>query len=93
MTPRAPRRSEVLTTWRRMLFSTWIIAGLVAAAFAMIGGPIMSSDGASGTALIALVSPLAMLIFIVSGLAWLMLLISSKRESPKGGRSEPSTSP
>ncbi len=72
-------RGALLTKWRRALFYTWIIAAIVAAAAAMIGGPLVSTDGVDGTRFIALVSPAAMAVFLVSGLIWLALLVFSHR--------------
>lgn len=72
-------RHELLTTWRRGLFYTWVIAAIVAAATAMIAGPIVSSDGADGTTWIALVSPAAMAVFVITGAIWLALLAISHR--------------
>lgn len=74
-----PNRREMLGGWRRALFYTWIIAAIVAALTAMIGGPVASTDGSVGTMWIALVSPIAMAIFLVSALAWLVLLVVSHR--------------
>jgi hypothetical protein len=78
MTP-IPERRELLTAWRRSLFYVWVIAAIIAAFTAMIAGPLVSTDGAEGTKWVALVSPAAMAVFVVTGLAWLALLVSSHR--------------
>ena len=72
-----PSRHDLLGRWRRGLFYTWIVAALVAALAAMIAGPIVSIDGAEGTSAVALISPIAMAIFIVTGMSWLVLLVLS----------------
>ncbi len=72
-----PSRRNLLGRWRRGLFYTWIVAALVAALAAMIAGPIVSIDGAEGTSAVALISPIAMAIFIVTGMSWLVLLVLS----------------
>lgn len=69
----------LLTKWRRVLFYVWVGAAIIAATAAMIGGPIMSTDGTDGTRFIALVSPVAMAVFIITGLAWLALLVTTHR--------------
>ena len=74
-----PDRNDMLTRWRRVLFYVWGVAAMIAAVAALIAGPIASFDGASGTAAVALISPLAMFVFIVTGLAWLVLLVLSHR--------------
>ncbi len=67
-------RNELLTTWRRGLFYVWVVAAIVAAAAAMIGGPLVATDGVDGTKWVALVSPAAISVFVVTGIAWLALL-------------------
>lgn len=72
-------RHEMLTMWRRRLFGFWVTASLLVAALAVVGGPMLSTDGSDGTAWIAVLSPIAMTLFVVSGLAWLVLLMRSSR--------------
>lgn len=72
-------RHELLTTWRRWLFYVWVVAAGVAAAAAMIAGPIVSSDGSDGTSWVALLSPAAMAVFVLTGITWLALLAISHR--------------
>lgn len=79
----AINRHEMLTIWRRRLFGFWVAASLLVAALAVVGGPMLSTDGADGTAWIALLSPIAMTLFVVSGLAWLVLLMRSSRRSTR----------
>lgn len=74
-----PSRTELLTRWRRGLFYIWIGAALIAVFTAMIGGPLASTDGANGTSAIALIAPVAMAVFLLSGLTWLALLVLSHR--------------
>lgn len=74
-----PDRPTVIGPWRRILFRTWIVAGALVALIVLIGGPIVSADGADGTRWIAIASPIAMAIFILSALGWLALLITSRR--------------
>ena len=69
----------VLTTWRKRLFYVWVVAAALAAIAVLIGGPIASTDGVDGTSAIALISPLAMLVFLVSGVTWLALLVLTHR--------------
>lgn len=72
-------RNEVLTIWRRRLFYVWVGAAIIAASVALLAGPVVTADGADGTGWVALVSPAAMAVFLVSGLAWLALLVMSHR--------------
>jgi len=72
-------RRELLTVWRRWLFYVWVIAAIIAAAAAMLAGPLVSVDGVEGTKWVALVSPASMFVFVVTGLAWLVLLVMSHR--------------
>lgn len=72
-------RRELLTVWRHWLFYVWVIAAMVAAITAMVAGPLVSTDGADGTKWVALISPAAMLIFVVTGITWLVLLVLSHR--------------
>lgn len=77
-----PDRNYALTTLRRGLFMTWIVAAIVVAALAMLAGPVASRDGVDGTSAVALLSPLAMLVFVVTGLAWLAILVLSRGTKP-----------
>lgn len=87
-------RKSLLTRWRRALFVVWIVTGIVAALLASVAGPIVSTDGSDGTAVIALISPLAMFIFLATGLAWIVLLVLSKRsERADRKKHHPSTVP
>lgn len=79
-------RREMLTTWRRRLFVFWVAASILVAALAVVGGPVFSTDGADDTAWVALLSPIAMMLFVVSGLAWLVLLMRSSRRSTRNSR-------
>lgn len=89
-----PDRKNLLNRWRRALFAVWIVTGIVVASFVSIGGPMVSTDGADGTAVIALATPIAMLVFMASGLAWMILLVLSKRNQSEDGRKHhPSTIP
>ena len=72
-------RHELLTVWRQRLFYVWVIAAIIAGAAAMLAGPMISADGSAGTKWIALISPAAMGVFLITGLAWLALLVSSHR--------------
>jgi hypothetical protein len=72
-------RHEMLTIWRRRLFIFWIVVSAAIALFAIIGGPLLSTDGSDETRWVALLSPLAMALFVLSGVAWLVLLIASHR--------------
>ena len=72
-------RRQLLTVWRHRLFYLWVVAAMVTAGAAMIAGPIVSSDGVDGTTWVALLSPLAMAIFLISSVAWLALLVISHR--------------
>lgn len=47
---------------------------------AAFGGPIISSTGSDGTTPIALMAPLAMFVLIVTGIGWLVLLVTSRRK-------------
>lgn len=72
-------RHQMLSVWRRRLFYLWVAAAMIAAAAAMIASPIVIADGVAGTQWVALVSPAAMAVFIVTGLAWLALLVATHR--------------
>jgi hypothetical protein len=74
-----PGRRNLVAGWRKALFVTWIVAASAAALVAAVLGPIVSADGADGTTLVALVSPLCMLVFLVAALLWLALLVLSAR--------------
>jgi len=74
-----PDRRTVIGPWRRIMFRVWVVAGAVVALIVLVGGPIVSAEGAEGTRWIAIASPIAMAIFILSGLGWLALLITSRR--------------
>lgn len=89
-----PDRKSLLTRWRRALFAVWIVTGIVVALLATVAGPIVSTDGSDGTAVIALASPIAMIIFLATGLAWIILLVLSRRSSPdEREKHHPSTVP
>ena len=72
--PEGPARN-----WRRRMFWIWIAASIVVALTAMVGGPLVSADGSDGTAWIALLSPVAMAVFILTGVTWLVLVFFSQR--------------
>ncbi|MBU1210205.1 MAG: hypothetical protein KJ587_02910 [Alphaproteobacteria bacterium] len=72
-------RRELLTVWRRRLFYLWVGAAIIAGFAAMLAGPIVISDGSDGTTWVALISPAAMAVFVISGIAWLALLVASHR--------------
>jgi hypothetical protein len=72
-------RTELLTVWRRRLFYVWVGAAIIAAIAAMMAGPAVSTDGVDGTMWVALISPVAMTIFLVSGVTWLALLVFGHR--------------
>jgi hypothetical protein len=72
-------RHEILTIWRRRLFTFWIVVSAVIGLFIVVGGPLLSTDGSDGTRWVALLSPLAMALFVLSGVAWLVLLVVSQR--------------
>ena len=73
-------RSRTSDYWRRGVFWIWVVASIVVALIAMIGGPLVSTDGSDGTAWIALVSPIAMAVFVLTGVTWLVLLMFSRRQ-------------
>ena len=73
-------RREMLTVWRRRVFYIWVAASIAVALVAMIGGPLVSTDGSEGTRWIAFVSPAVMALFVISGLGWLVLLMYSQRK-------------
>jgi hypothetical protein len=72
-------RKIVLGRWRRVLFFTWLAAGIVIAAVLLIGGPMVGPDGASAPAMIAYLPMAATAIFALSGLAWLIAVYVSRR--------------
>ena len=72
-------RRELLTVWQRRLFYVWITAALIAVIDAMFGGPIASTDETDGTMWVALISPAAMFIFLLTGFTWLVMLVLSHR--------------
>ena len=77
-------RRAVLGRWRRVLFYTWVASSIVIAAILLIGGPMVAPDGTSAPAAIAYLPLVAMFIFAVSGIGWLVALAVSTR-----GRSGP----
>jgi hypothetical protein len=85
---RKPDRSELLGRWRQLLFYTWVVAAMVALIAAAVGGPLTSTDGTDGTSVIAIISPIAMAVFLITGLAWLVLLVFYNR-SPYEQRPPP----
>lgn len=75
-------RRAVLGRWRRILFYTWVASSIVIAAILLIGGPMVAPDGTSAPAAIAYLPLLAMFIFAVSGIGWLIALAASRPQRP-----------
>jgi hypothetical protein len=73
-----PSNQALRGKWRRRLFWAWIVAAAAVAAYIALGGPITTFVG-EGKPLVALALPALMLFMLASGLAWLVLLVASKR--------------
>jgi len=64
--------------WRKRLFAFWIAGSAVVAAYLMIGGPLTPFTGLTDPYIALVVVPF-MLLMLASGLAWLVLLVRSRR--------------
>lgn len=75
-----PLSNEALRgRWRRRLFWAWVVAAAAVAAYLAVGGPIATTVGA-GNLPVALALPALMVFMLSTGIAWLVLLVASKRE-------------
>ncbi|WP_340120072.1 hypothetical protein [Pelagibius sp. 7325] len=76
--PDAALNHALRTKWRKRLFAFWIAGSAVVAAYLMIGGPLTPFTGLNDPHIALVVVPF-MLLMLISGLAWLILLVRSRR--------------
>lgn len=75
-----PLSNEALRgRWRRRLFWAWVVAAASVAAYLAVGGPIATTVGA-GKLPVALALSALLMFMLSTGIAWLVLLVASKRE-------------
>jgi uncharacterized membrane protein YhaH (DUF805 family) len=75
-----PLSNEALRgRWRRRLFWAWVVAAVAVAAYLAVGGSIATYVGA-GKPPVALALPALMIFMLSTGIAWLVLLVASKRQ-------------
>ena len=79
-------RRAVFSGWRRTVFAIWVVSTMIAAGILLIAGPLANhfADEA-GTWILsaaALVSPAVMAVMVVSGLVWLLSLVTAPKEGP-----------
>ena len=66
------------TKWRKRLFAFWIAGAAVVAAYIGLAGPLASVTGLPSAPVALVVVPF-MFLMLASGLAWLVLLVRSRR--------------
>jgi hypothetical protein len=76
--PDASLNQVLRNKWRKRLFAFWIAGSAVVAAYLMIGGPLTPYTGLNDPHVALVVVPF-MLLMLASGLAWLILLVRSRR--------------
>lgn len=76
--PDASLNQALRNKWRKRLFAFWIAGSAVVAAYLMIGGPLTPFTGLDDPHVALVVVPF-MLLMLASGLAWLILLVRSRR--------------
>ncbi len=64
--------------WRKRLFAFWIGGSALVAAYLAIGGPLTAYTGLDKPDVALVVVPF-MVLMLASGLAWLVLLVRSRR--------------
>ncbi len=73
-----PSNRQLRGRWRRGLFWAWVGVSLVVSVYVAIVGPFAHYFG-EGRSFVALVVPAVMVFMLVTGLGWLVLLVSSRR--------------
>lgn len=76
----AINQPRAVAVWSRRLFVFWISLSALIALFAVVGGPLISIYGVVDTEWVAVVSPLAVALFLASGLAWLALSMTAQKQ-------------
>ncbi|GAB4368568.1 MAG: hypothetical protein Kow00114_27910 [Kiloniellaceae bacterium] len=76
--PDASQNQALRNKWRKRLFAFWIAGSAAVAAYLMIGGPLTAFTGLERPHVALVVVPF-MILLLASGLAWLVLLVRSRR--------------
>lgn len=74
-----PPRHKVLGRWRRWFFFGWIALTIVALLFIVILDPLALS-GEVDKAVVAAFMPFLMILLTLTGIGWLILLVTSRRD-------------
>lgn len=69
---------ELRHKWRKRLFAFWIVGAAAVAAYLAVGGPLTAFTGLEKPDVALVVVPF-LLLLLASGLAWLVLLVRSRR--------------
>ena len=78
----APSRSELRGKWRKRLMLFWVLVSIAFAIYLAVAAPLVPFFQPS-FAPVALALPPIMVVMLISGLAWLILLVLPRRRETR----------